>query len=131
MSYHGKLGENLLFGHGNKNDYYENDSINYIGAENLLQEIHESLRKDTKGVIKRNGNFFNNIDGSIDKIFSFGFSFSEVDLIYIKTICEKISNPNVIWYLNDFDSEKQREEYQNRIIKSGYIGIFGTYIIEK
>ena len=128
---HGKLGEDLLFGHGNKDDYYENDMINYIGAENSLHEIRESLRKNTTDAIERNRSFFDSIDDSIDKIFSFGFSFSEVDLIYIKTICEKVSNPNVIWYLNDFDSEKQREEYQNRITKSGYIGIFGTYSIEK
>ena len=128
---HGKLGEDLLFGHGNINDYYEDDMINYIGAENSLQKIRESLRKNTIGAIERNRNFFDNIDDSIDKIFSFGFSFSEVDLIYIKTICEKISNPNVRWYLNDFDSEKQREEYQNLIIKIGYIGTFGTYSVKK
>lgn len=128
---HGKVGEELLFGHGNTNDYYEDDMISYIGAENELQQIHEALRKNTIEAIKRNSKFFDNIDDSIDKIFSFGFSFSEVDLIYIKKICEKISNPNARWYLNDFDSEKQREKYQKLIIKSGYIGTFGTYSIKK
>lgn len=86
---HGKLGEELLFGHGNTNDYCEDDMISYIGAENALREIHEALRKDTIGAIKRNINFFDNIDDSIDKIFSFGFSFSEVDLIYLKRYVKK------------------------------------------
>jgi len=128
---HGKQGEEILFGHGNDKDYYEDYMISYIGAENALDEIYRSLRKDTEGALKRHIDFFNKIDSKIDKVYSFGFSFSAVDAIYIQEICNRLGNQNIVWYLNDYDNEVKREEYKKTIRKCGYKGLFDTYSINK
>lgn len=126
---HGKKGEKLLLGHGNDNDYYEYNISNYVGAENDIQQIHENLRKDTIGAIEKHKYFFDDIDSTVDKVYSYGFSFSEVDNVYIKSICERLTNPDVVWYLNDYDNQKQRNNYKNIIRKCGYKGRFDIYSI--
>lgn len=125
---HGKQGGELLFGHGNHGpyNYYTN---NFIGSEDVIQQIYEKLRKDTATAIKKNKHFFANIDSTISKVYSYGFSFSEIDNLYIEHISKKLTNPNVVWYLNTHNNYKQRQNYKNIIRKSGYKGRFDTYSI--
>jgi len=122
---HGKQGENLLFGHGNDKDDYEENMAKYMGAEHILQEIHDSLRKNTANAIIKNRKFFDSIS-HVGKIYSYGFSFSDVDKIYIEQICKQLSSSKVTWYLNRRDSS-----YQRTIRACGYKGEFSTYLIEK
>ncbi len=40
----------------------------------------------------------------LETVHSFGFSFSDVDMIYIEEIAKQCADPHrVIWYLNSFD----------------------------
>jgi len=85
-------------------------------------KIQASLRKDTAGALEKHKGFFAEIDSRVDKVYSFGFSFSEVDTVYIEHICSSLTNPNIVWYLNDFDDEIKRDEFKAVIRKCGYKG---------
>lgn len=126
---HGEQGGELLFGHGNDNDYYDDNMSSHIGSEDSLQEIQDGLMKNTKKAVNNNKTFFERLSPSVDKIYSYGFSFSKVDEIYIREICENLSTTNVTWYFNDFDCAKQRDEYRKIIESCGFMGDFSTYHI--
>ena len=128
---HGMQGEELLFGHGNDTDNSEENMKDYIGAENALDQIQASLRKNTDSAIEKHQDFFDRIDSMVDKVYSFGFSFSEVDTIYIEQICKRLKNPNVVWFLNSYDDKAKRYEYMKSISKCGYRGKFSTYSVIK
>jgi len=124
---HGVQHQNIIMGHGNDADQTDFLMAKYIGAEDDIMGIIHFLRKDTRLAMKNNKEFFNALSNDIDKIYSFGFSFSEVDLIYIREICSKINTSNVTWYLNDYDSKSVREEYNKIIRKCGYSGKFDIF----
>jgi hypothetical protein len=128
---HGMQGEEILFGHGNDTDNSEENMKDYLGAENALDQIQASLRKDTAGALEQNIDFFDSIDSRVDKVYSFGFSFSEVDAVYMEQICRRLTNPNVVWYLNGYDNKVKRYEYMKSISKCGYTGKFSTYSVKK
>lgn len=108
---HGSVDNNkvkLIFGHGNeKIPRYE-----YLDSKEYpLYDIHDMLRKDTSKIIAKNSSFFNNLS-DIKKIYSYGFSYSDIDSIYIETIIKNIkNNKDIIWYLNDYNGsfESQAE----------------------
>lgn len=125
---HGQQGEQLLFGHGNEIDYFDEYMESHIGSEGPLTELHHTLKKDTNKAIKDNYSFFNSLPSSIDSIYSYGFSFSKVDEIYIKEICDKLPTKNVVWYLNKFDDSKH-EQYMKLIKSCGFQGGFHIYSI--
>lgn len=125
---HGKQGENLLFGHGNDTSSYDYYMENYVGSENELDEAHRQLRKDTTKAINDNIYFFNTLNG-INKIYSYGFSFSDVDMIYIREICTRVPTNNVTWYLSNFDNELNRNEFCQRIRDSGFKGNFDIFSV--
>lgn len=125
---HGKKGEKLIFGHGNEEDCYEYNMGKYIGAESSLQDIMLGLKKDTNSALDINKDFFYDISlENIDKIYSYGFSFSKVDMIYIRKICSILPTENVIWFLNDYDDDSYLRKFESLIIESGFHGRFCTY----
>ncbi|MDF2649960.1 MAG: hypothetical protein K0Q73_5765 [Paenibacillus sp.] len=125
---HGKQGSELLFGHGNDTDYTEEYMGRHVGSEDSRQGMQEQLRKNTTEAIRVNQDFFNSIRTiSVDKVYSFGFSFSEVDEIYIREISRRLPNADVTWYLNDFDDIALRKKYENVIRSCGFNGVFDTY----
>ncbi|WP_424767999.1 bacteriophage abortive infection AbiH family protein [Paenibacillus sp. sgz302251] len=126
---HGEQGGELLFGHGNDKDYYDENMSRNVGSEDSLQNMQRRLRKNTADAIRNNQRFFSNISKSVDKIYSYGFSFSDVDKVYIQDICRNMPAANVIWYLNDYDSFAQRKEYEKVIRSCGFNGEFDTYHI--
>ncbi|KXI45180.1 hypothetical protein ACS95_00385 [Bacillus cereus] len=126
---HGKQNEEIYFGHGNNEDKTDYYMKNYIGSENGLVEIHEQLRKKTEIALKENMHFFENLtDSNISEIYSYGFSFSEVDMIYLKEICKRMNTQKLIWYFNDFD-EWNHNDYIDILIKCGFKGDFSTFNI--
>lgn len=127
---HGEQDSDLLFGHGNDTDSYDENMGKYTGAEDALQEIQHALRKDTAGAIENHQDFFDILSSSINKIYSFGFSFSEVDQVYVKEICRKLPTKDIIWYLNDFDLD-QHNHYKGVIRSCGFKGKFSTYHISR
>lgn len=117
---HGVQGEDIIFGHGVRNRRFDSYPT---GSEHGLYDIHRSLEKDTGSIIKKNLDFLNNLEG-IKNIFSYGFSFSKVDLPYIIEICNNLKKHNITWYLSDFEKKKIKEGYKRRIKECGFRGSF-------
>lgn len=122
---HGQQGGELIFGHGNSKDYYDDYMSKYTGSENYMSELQYELKKDTSKVIQQNKDILKKF-GLVDEIYSYGFSFSEVDLVYIKEICSQSSTKNIRWYLNDYDGSKF-EEFKDKIKKCGFEGEFDSF----
>lgn len=125
---HGKQGEKLHFGHGNTKDYYDDYLDTYPGAEDALNQLHNNLRKNTNQIFENNISFFNNLS-DISKIYSYGFSFADVDLLYIRELCKIINTKSIVWMLNDFDGYTKRNSYIRKIQECGFQGTFDTYHI--
>ncbi|MDE5420617.1 bacteriophage abortive infection AbiH family protein [Ancylomarina sp. DW003] len=124
---HGQQGGEMLVGHGNDN--FNSDDYQ-VGAGDSLLRAHSLLRKNTTKAIKRNSEFFNNISTSnITEIYSYGFSFSDVDSVYIKEICDKLPTHGIVWFFNDFDSPKKIDSYKEKLRSWGFKGTFDTYHI--
>lgn len=124
---HGKQGEELVFGHGNDDDRYDEYSDLYIGAESQLSELHAALRKDTESIIIKNIELFKEL-ANVNEIYSYGFSFSDVDMVYIKTLCNLSNTENAVWYFNDHDKSKL-EHFKRKLIDCGFKGSFKTFTI--
>lgn len=129
---HGKMGEKLYFGHGVQRDYFADDNYGLVpGTEESFQQMHDALKKDTIAAFQHHSDFFANLStlNKIDEIYSYGFSFSDVDMFYIQQIFNCINTENIIWWLNDYDDKTTRNNYMIKILKSGFKGKFGTYHI--
>ncbi|WP_419748869.1 bacteriophage abortive infection AbiH family protein [Clostridium perfringens] len=124
---HGKQGDKLIFGHGNDMDNYDEYMSRNIGSENHLSELQATLKKDTQTVINQNKDLFKAF-GAVDEIYSYGFSFSDVDLIYIKEICNTSPTENIVWYINDYDSAKF-DVFKEKIIGCGFNGKFDMFTV--
>ena len=100
--------ENLIIGHGN-NLPKEYDSVN-VEAADVFDEVIKGLRKPTERIIENQSNFWLRIrQSNIDKIYSFGFSYGDVDLPYIEHICKLLQDRNVVWYLYNHDENENRQ----------------------
>lgn len=121
--------EKIEFGHGVKKEDFEN---NYTGSQDGLMKIHYALMKDTDNILQRNKFFFENLANanSIKNIYSFGFSFSKVDIPYIKKICENMKTKNLVWHLSDFENEETKEEFKKSIKVAGFKGKFSEFHLE-
>lgn len=122
---HGTTNREFFFGHGTDKTF--EDFSYYIGSEDNLLESHNSLKKDTTKALENNREFFKKISSDITKIYSFGFSFGDVDLIYIKEICKRLSK-DTTWYLNTFYSHLHND-FKKKIVDCGFKGKFGTYTV--
>ncbi|WP_074554515.1 bacteriophage abortive infection AbiH family protein [Bacillus cereus] len=117
----------ILFGHGNVRDEYESS---HIGATESLEKIHRLLKKDTNSALYSAELFFNELS-SVQEIYSMGFSFSEVDLIYIERICDVCNTEKCTWYLSDFKYDETEEEYKRKIREAGFKGEFDIFTIKE
>ncbi|MCD8568930.1 MAG: bacteriophage abortive infection AbiH family protein [Geovibrio sp.] len=123
---HGTLPSELIIGHGADSFDFEELNIEHYGAESSIRETHEILRKQTNIAFDTNMSFFTSLK-NISSIYSYGFSFSDVDLIYLKKICSLLPTENIVWYLNCFDSFDEREKLKTKITKCGFKGKFGSF----
>jgi hypothetical protein len=97
-----------------------------------LLGVHTSLIKDTKRMIYNHECFFNKIAKSdIKEIYTIGFSFSAVDMPYIKKICsvfeKNIGTKEMTWYLSDYNSIIKRINFRIKLRKSGFRGKIAKY----
>ena len=71
------------------------------------------LKKPVDRIIKRaeTQNFLDSIR-DVTKIYSYGFSYGNVDLPYIVEICRHIDTHNATWYFNDFSSDYEIKKYE-------------------
>ena len=123
---HGEVGNEIIIGHNGNLDYSEDNLSVPIGCFNSLQEIYEGLRKNTFNVIEKHYNELASIS-NCSQIYSFGFSYSSIDLPYIGMICQLIKNKDVKWLNNDYDGESRINDYKMKIINSGFKGEFLVY----
>lgn len=124
---HGKRGGNLIVGHGEAiRSFILNEHGYGEGSDKAMYDIHEAFRKNTSQALTTNISFFENLP-NIHKIYSYGFSYSDVDMLYMKEICKKIAK-NSIWYFNDYDCALH-DIYKEKLIKCGFNGTFATFNI--
>ncbi len=124
-----KDSETIEFGHGYIEYYpplgrfFENTyqiEDRYIGSKEAISDVMEVLRKDTFRAREEHKEFFNNIEhSSITDIYSYGFSFSHVDLGYIKEILKSVNGKEITWHLNFYKRNKDSDirEFINIIEK--------------
>lgn len=117
-----QFSDSIIIGHGEVVELYEGK---YIGAADYLTDIQEVLKKDTKKIIEET-DFFKGLD-SIENLYSYGFSFSEVDLPYISELCSRLDTTQMTWHLNDYEEESVRKKYKNKIRKCGFEGKFDIF----
>ncbi|MCF1627477.1 bacteriophage abortive infection AbiH family protein [Tetragenococcus koreensis] len=128
---HGIQGEELFFGHGDKTERSEEYMQKYIGAESALSDIDKQLEKDTETALYDNQPFFAELSGkNIKKMYSYGFSFSKVDEIYLEEIFTYVDTKNIVWYFNDYDSEEKIKKYENKLKNLGFKGRFSTFHVD-
>lgn len=126
---HGKQNEEIYFGHGDTDDITDYYMEKHIGSENSISEIYENLRKKTELALESKINFFNRLSGAdIQEIYSYGFSFSEVDMIYLKEICKRVDTRKIVWCFNDFD-QSAHIDYINTLTECGFKGEFSIFNI--
>jgi hypothetical protein len=128
---HGKQYEEIFFGHGNKEDYYDIYMVSHIGSQDGLSKIDEQLKKNTDKALEENMDFFESLrDANIINIYSYGFSFNEVDAIYFRELCKIINTENVTWYFNDYD-KYDVEKYMEYLKNCEFKGVFKTFHISE
>lgn len=123
---HGMISEKIYWGHG-KNKY-DTDSIQrkWFGAENYINKLQNKLKKDTQGAFLKNISFFRKLNIYAKRehmnIYSFGFSFSDVDLYYLKEIFSILETKNIKFHLYNFGSKETIDKYKNKILECGFKG---------
>lgn len=141
--------DDVIFGHGLPKKNYVEDAVlnclahddslenceayatNYVGvlgnySDNIkinssIDRIHNALRKDVSKIIQENSAFFSRLS-NVTKIYSYGFSYSDVDMPYIDKIINSISNDSyTIWYFNSYDMQKINC-WSNKLADLGFRG---------
>ena len=125
---HGKIGEDLVFGHGEDSSLYEKYEKENMGTEQYLSDIDRALRKDVEKALETHRSFFELLGKiPIEKVYSYGFSYGKADLIYVQEIVKYLSG-DTIWYLNYYDEKNDRNrEFECSIRKCGFRGGFGRF----
>lgn len=126
---HGEQNGKIIIGHGEEYDDY--DRAKYAGMAPVhLSELQQILRKKVELNYEENFEFFQKIaDCEITDIYSIGFSFSNVDLFYIKQLCNVINTENVNWHFTKHDEdEKNIDKFKSILEKLGFNGKWGDLI---
>ncbi len=106
----------IYFGHGNRDEI--NVELSYWGIGDAFDWLKEELKKNTECALSDNIAFFDKLCGVTD-IYSYGFSFSNVDMVYIQQINKTVDVKNVVWHFNSFDWENNKENI-DKIKAYGY-----------
>ncbi|WP_278962843.1 bacteriophage abortive infection AbiH family protein [Mitsuokella multacida] len=123
---HGRAGDGtVLVGHGadlkpenEKHDMSEcpfastgsmDDIERYLNLLNVPSKLYNAWRKDVRGNIAKHETYFESLN-DIDVIYSFGFSYNQIDSPYIGEIVQHLNDSrHVKWLLNAFDKSKFNE----------------------
>lgn len=129
---HNRVGQKLIFGHEKSNEIglYQgsNSEDGSYFSSSLLDEMISSFRKDTDTPLKKYSDFFKKLNSTINKVYSYGFSYGRVDSVYIKKIIEGIS-PNATWYFTEFEANDTSSLRIKKIKlrRYGFQGEFDVY----
>lgn len=126
---HNRVGQKLIWGHGeDKVEYRSSLENECVLGSSMLDDMLKSFKKDTGAAIKKYSSFFRKLDNSIDKVYSYGFSYGAVDSIYIKLIINKIS-PNAVWHFTSYEAKdsKSLRIKKTKIRRYGFKGSFSVF----
>ena len=129
---HNRVGQKLIFGHEKDNMMYDAFGSGIEGGlcigSSFLDDMIMSFKKDTETPLKKYNKFFKNLDHTIDKVYSYGFSFGKVDSVYIKKIIASIS-PEATWYFTEFEASdtKTIRSKKIKLRRYGFKGNFDVY----
>ena len=123
---HGTLGETLLVGHGAEPRPDENHWSHYIGSEDNMELIQNVLRKDTAGALEKHKPFFQKLSSGLSEVYSYGFSFGEVDEVYIKEICQAMPTKSMVWYLHNH-APGDHQRFKAILRRCGFKGKIDTF----
>ncbi|MBE5977903.1 MAG: hypothetical protein E7249_02050 [Paenibacillaceae bacterium] len=113
--------DSLIVGHSGK-DKIEFDSYLTI-TYSYIRQIYEDYRKDTKNIYKKHMDFFNKLyNNNITNIYIHGFSFSDVDMFYLKKIALKLDTSVVRIHLHSY-LEEDFEGFKKKLIRCGFHNI--------
>lgn len=129
---HGIAGKRVMLGHDSSIDldgFCKRNSIP-LNCKHAAKVLLAETEKNTEKNISLLKPFISQKLTGITDIYSYGFSFSNVDLPYITLICKQLNTNDITWHLLDFDSQDFRDEYIKVIRKCGFLGHFTTYHIE-
>lgn len=130
---HNRVGQKLIFGHEKDDEIglYKNSNFDEgpCLSSSFLDEMVLSFKKDTVSPLKKYNDFFKKLNNTIDKVYSYGFSYGKVDSVYIKKIIASIS-PNATWYFTQFESNDS-SALRIKKIKLRKYGFKGTFDIFK
>ena len=104
-------------------NYDEDIDIRLIEGDQILNKYFKDTYKSTQTIIDENIVFFNSLI-SIENIYVFGHSLSNVDKPYFEHIVKKISRDTVIWNVsinNTIDLENHKIFFEQLGIKSELI----------
>jgi hypothetical protein len=120
---HGDINSDIFVGHGKDNcdkeyEYYEN---HYFGAQDAIVRLIEALRKDTTYALNLHRTFFDRLV-NINKVYSIGFLYSDIDLVYIREIC-RITNGSISkWIIDNYKIDDIYPDICNKLHSCGYTG---------
>ena len=128
---HNRVGQKLIFGHGDNRAQYNEPFIDEGRPpvfSSSFDDFIQTFRKDTNRQLQKYTSFFKKLDSNIDKVYSYGFSYSKVDNPYIKEVIRRIS-PNAIWYFTSYESNNKEEikKKKTKLRRYGFKGSFDTF----
>ncbi|WP_139588451.1 bacteriophage abortive infection AbiH family protein [Levilactobacillus brevis] len=122
---HGTLSdEDIILGHSHNN---QSTIEQFLGADDTIIELEQSLYKDTNKIICNNIDFFDNLY-DVEEVYTYGFSFSDVDMPYVAEIINKISS-NATWFLHSSPYEiANKENYVQKLKNKDFTGTIKEWL---
>ncbi|HEX2946411.1 MAG TPA: bacteriophage abortive infection AbiH family protein [Clostridia bacterium] len=119
---HGDVNSDILVGHGYEYDEteYQYNEGHYFGAQDNIQKLKRALRKNTDLALRSNKAFFKKLS-DISNVYSVGFSYNDIDLIYICEICNAINDSISNWIINNYNITDEKE-ISAKLRNCGYNG---------
>jgi len=109
----------IIFGHGRE--------FPVPDVADIVATAYNINRKPVRQCIENNRRFFNKLE-NVDNIYSYGFSFSNVDMPYISEVCRSIRDAtNAVWHFNNYNIENNRMAYEGKLRGSGFKGRFDVF----
>ncbi|HFJ9454020.1 TPA: bacteriophage abortive infection AbiH family protein [Bacillus tropicus] len=117
---HGVAGDDVEFGHGadHRNSGFEEEEL-----------IHEEFRKDTDKIVEDHEFFFGELipGRQIKEIYSFGFSYGDVDQVYLTKLIKSLGKTeDITWFFNRYDKEREKD-FMGILKTCGFNGNYDDY----
>lgn len=129
---HNCVGQKIIFGHGQEDVFYgetqDEQSGEVLFGSSDLDNLIAYFRKDTTTPFRTHIGFFRQLNDKVDQVYSYGFSYGDVDSVYIKEIIKRIS-VDATWFFTSFEARDNDSILQKhaKLREYGFKGHFGVY----